>query len=58
MAKPELLGVGLYTAEEAARLLAVHPSTVRRWLVGYSHQLKHKAPGHQPAAIRAAEETR
>ena len=34
------------------------PIDCPRWLVGYSHQLKHKAPGHQPAAIRAAEETR
>jgi hypothetical protein len=53
MAKPELLGVGLYTAEEAARLLAVHPSTVRRWLVGYSYPLKDKPRGRQPAVIRA-----
>jgi hypothetical protein len=53
MAKPDLLGIGLYTAEEAARLLAVHPSTVRRWLVGYSYPPKDKASGHQPAVIRA-----
>jgi hypothetical protein len=53
MAKPDLLGIGLYTAEEAARLLAVHPSTVRRWLVGYSYPLKDEARGHQPAVIRA-----
>jgi hypothetical protein len=53
MAKPELLGIGLYTAEEAARLLAVHPSTVRRWLVGYSYPLKDKPRGRQPAVIRA-----
>jgi len=43
MVKGELLGIGLYTAEEAARLLAVHPSTVRRWLVGYSYPLKDQA---------------
>jgi uncharacterized protein (DUF433 family) len=56
MAKPDLLGIGLYTAEEAARLLAVHPSTVRRWLVGYSYQLKGKARGRQPAVVRAGEQ--
>src|SRR5438128_1812896 len=27
--QPGLLGIGLYTAEEAAKLLAVRPSTVR-----------------------------
>jgi hypothetical protein len=32
MAKRKLLGIGLYTAEEAAKLLAVQPSTVRRCL--------------------------
>jgi len=53
MAQRELLGIGLYTAEEAAKLLAVHPSTVHRWLVGYSYPLKDKARGHQPAVIRA-----
>ena len=53
MVKGELLGIGLYTAEEAARLLAVHPSTVRRWLVGYSYPLKDQARGHQPAVVAA-----
>jgi hypothetical protein len=50
MAQRELLGIGLYTAEEAAKLLAVQPSAVRRWLVGYSYQLKDKArENHQEA---------
>src|SRR5229473_6437799 len=53
MAQRQLLGIGLYAAEEAAKLLAVQPSTVRRWLVGYSYLLKDKARGLQPAVIRA-----
>lgn len=50
----DLLGVGLYTREEAARLLAVAPSTLRRWLVGYSYPLKDKARGSQPAVVTGA----
>ncbi|MCE5279269.1 MAG: DUF433 domain-containing protein [Planctomycetaceae bacterium] len=33
---PELLGKGLYTPSEAARLTRLGPSTVRRWIAGYS----------------------
>lgn len=30
-----LIGLGLYTAAEAGRLLNVRPATIRRWLQGY-----------------------
>ena len=30
-----LLGVGIYTVPEAARLTGIHPSRLRRWLRGY-----------------------
>lgn len=53
MSALDLLGVGLYTREEAARLLSVHPSTLRRWLVGYSYPLKDNARGRQPAVVDA-----
>ncbi len=35
----DLLGIGLYTPAEAARLLGVPSTTLRRWLVGYSYPL-------------------
>jgi len=54
MSALDLLGVGLYAKEEAARLLAVAPSTLRRWLVGYSYPLKDKARGRQPAVVTGA----
>src|SRR5438093_723835 len=53
MMEQGLLGIGLYTVEEAARLLAVHPSTLRRWLVGYSYPLKDRTRGQQPSVVAA-----
>lgn len=34
---PEMLGVGLYSPAEAARLTHLTPSRVRRWIKGYSY---------------------
>lgn len=51
MTEHDLLGIGLYTSDEAAKLLAVHPSTLRRWLVGYSYPLKDQTRGRQPAVV-------
>lgn len=39
-----LLGVGLYTVTEAARLLAANPATVRRWMMGYGRESSYR-PG-------------
>lgn len=36
MGSPSLLGTGLYTLPEAARIIGTHPGTLRRWVVGYS----------------------
>ena len=33
--EPKLVGVGLYTVPEAARLTKVPSPTIRRWLFGY-----------------------
>lgn len=30
-------GIGAYTALEAARMVGMHPATLRRWLLGYQH---------------------
>lgn len=37
-ANTDLLGVGLYTVGDAARLLRTQPRTVRRWLSGYEYR--------------------
>jgi hypothetical protein len=34
---PRLLGIGLYTVADAARLLHMPAVTARRWLNGYSY---------------------
>ena len=39
-AKVELLGVGLYTPPEVARLVGLSPPTVRRWIGGYTFTYK------------------
>lgn len=33
-------GIGIYTAPEAARMIGMHASTIRRWLLGYTHDGK------------------
>src|SRR5207244_9887968 len=50
----ELLGVGLYTPQEAALLLRIPPSTLRRWLEGYSFPIERLARSHKPALIAPA----
>lgn len=39
----DLIGIGLYTAAEAARLVRVAPQRLRRWMTGY-----HYSAGGQP----------
>lgn len=34
---PELIGIGLYTASEAERLIAVPAARIRRWLLGHAY---------------------
>lgn len=41
-------GIGIYTAPEAARMVGMQPTTLRRWLVGYDHHSKHEAPLWRP----------
>jgi uncharacterized protein (DUF433 family) len=36
------LGVGFYARAEAARLLKVHPTTLNRWVRGYTYRLRHE----------------
>ena len=38
MYKQDLIGVGLYTVAEAARLTRVPARRIRRWIVGYSYR--------------------
>ncbi len=35
-----ILGQGIYSVPEAARLTHVHPRTIRRWLRGYTYQVQ------------------
>lgn len=41
-------GIGIYTAPEAARMVGMQPTTLRRWLLGYDHDAKHEAPLWRP----------
>jgi len=45
-------GIGLYTASEAARMIGMQPTTLRRWLRGYGHDGKREpklwAPQYAP----------
>ncbi len=47
-AKNPFIGVGLYTLADAARILRLHPSKIRRWAKGYSFvngdALRHSEP--------------
>lgn len=43
-----VFGIGIYTAPEAARMVGMQPSTLRRWLLGYEHQATREAPLWQP----------
>lgn len=53
--QPVLVGVGLYTRADAARLLKMSPSRVARWVRGYSYLLRY-APSlprrAQPPVLR------
>lgn len=42
------LGIGVYTAPDAARMIGMHASTLRRWLLGYDHHGKSEAPLWEP----------
>lgn len=35
---PDLIGIGLYTAPEAEKLIGVPAARIRRWLLGYAYQ--------------------
>ncbi len=52
LTKPSLLGVGVYTIPEAARLTGVPAQTIRRWLRGYEYEWAGKA-GHSAPVWRA-----
>ena len=41
-------GIGIYTAPEAARMVGMQPTTLRRWLLGYHHDAKHEDPLWRP----------
>lgn len=48
-----VFGIGVYTAQEAARMVGMSPNTLRRWLLGYDHgrsgeQRRHEKPLWQP----------
>src|SRR6266540_2061091 len=43
--RPDLVGIGLYTWPEAARLVSVRPLELRRWLKGYSFRTKSASSG-------------
>jgi hypothetical protein len=44
-----LIGVGLYSAPEAERLIGVRARTLKRWLSGYEHGATSSPPLWQPA---------
>lgn len=48
--QPSLLGVGIYTVPEAARLTRIRASRLRRWLLGYDFSLRGQRI-HSPAVI-------
>jgi uncharacterized protein (DUF433 family) len=41
-------GIGAYTLPEAARLLGISPSTLKRWLFGYSYKHHDLSAGQEP----------
>jgi uncharacterized protein (DUF433 family) len=43
-----VFGIGIYTAPEAARMVGMQPSTLRRWLLGYEHHTTREAPLWRP----------
>jgi len=48
------LGVGIYSRSEAARLLGVTPSRLRRWVSGYTYHYEYaerRRTGHQPPVV-------
>lgn len=48
------LGVGIYSRSEAARLLRVTPSRLRRWVSGYTYHYEYgrrRRTGHQPPVV-------
>ena len=40
---PQLLGIGIYTHPEAAHLLRMTPSRLRRWVNGYTYWLSRES---------------
>lgn len=52
--RSRLVGVGIYTRADAARLLRMTPSRVSRWIKGYTYWLKYRARPvrrEQPAVV-------
>lgn len=56
----ELVGVGLYTINDAAKLLKSSPRTIRRWMKGYDYSKSgrkhHVEPLWQPDLVQAEDE--
>lgn len=53
--RDDLLGRGIYTPAEAARLARIPMDTVRRWVRGYSYALRYRRPSTrktQPPVVR------
>lgn len=48
--EPQILGVGVYSVHQAARLSGVPPRSIRRWLLGYSYRYGDGVT-HQPPVI-------
>ena len=55
MTQTNLLGLGIYYPAEAARLIHIHPSRLRRWVRGYtywSHEDLRDKPHPRPPVLR------
>ncbi len=52
MGRATYLGVGLYTFPEAARIIGVKPSTLRRWAKAYHYKSRNRAYFHTPIITR------
>lgn len=46
-----LIGVGLYTVPEAARLLHLNTNRLKRWVSGYDYTLRNGASRHSPPML-------
>lgn len=48
----ELIGIGLYTAPEAAKLTKIPTQNVRRWILGYQYKRRSGGKRRMPPVIR------